>query len=239
MIEPEWPVSSRVHAFTTTRQGGFSEPPYESWNLALHVGDDSIKVKKNRSILEGELISVQEIGWLNQVHGTQVVELTETGIQSPEADGVFTSLRHKACAVMTADCLPVFLVNKQETWVAAIHAGWRGLVDGILEQAVQAYGSDSEDLIAWLGPAISARHFEIGDDVRQLFLSQSEKDGKFFKPFKEKYLADLYGIARRKLEARNLQVYGGDYCTYNQSELFYSYRRDGVTGRMASVIWIE
>ncbi|PWK44448.1 peptidoglycan editing factor PgeF [Pleionea mediterranea] len=261
LTHPDWPVPSQVHAIITTRVGGSSRGAFQGLNLASHVGDDPKKVAANRLELERLANLPSQPVWLNQTHSTQVIAadsniglLTEhqSGVQKEQqashhnnsntaldADASVSSSSNVVCCVLTADCLPILLTNQQGDWVAAIHAGWRGLLNGIIENTLSQYSSSTHELLAWLGPAISQAKFEVGAEVRQMFLSQNASDDVFFKVSGEKYLADLYGIARRKLNQQHVDVYGGDYCTYQQPELFYSYRRDGETGRMASLIWFD
>lgn len=246
-IIPEWPAPDCVKAFSTVRAGGFSLAPYHGnaagtggLNLGLHVGDDPVTVLKNRDLLKKRLPS--EPVWLNQVHGSDVVDAGKVaGI--PDADASFTFQKDTVCVIMTADCLPVLLCTADGAAVAAVHAGWRGLAGGVLENAVGILGKKGgSGIMAWLGPAIGPAAFEVGEDVRKAFL---HKDRKFSAAFRErkgaegKYLADIYELARGTLNKAGVsRVYGGDFCTVTDSGRFYSYRRDKVTGRMATGIWI-
>jgi YfiH family protein len=248
MIPVDWDVPQNIKTRVTTRQGGFSQAPYDSFNLAEHVGDDRANVQKNRQKLEKNLPSAPI--WLNQIHSNRVVEAKPSDILV-DADGSYTSQNKVVSVVMTADCLPVLLCNRQGNAVAAVHAGWRGLSDGIIEQGVKKILASSQcqanDIRVWLGPAIGASMFEVGDEVKQSFLQQasiSEQKAMsacFIASHNQnKWLADIYQIARLRLAAIGVEnCSGGTYCTYKNDELFYSYRRDGQTGRMASMIWID
>ncbi|MFW1677245.1 peptidoglycan editing factor PgeF [Pontibacter sp. JAM-7] len=239
-IQASWPAPKQVHALTTTRLGGVSNAPFASLNLGDHVDDLSESVAKNRVLLLQSLGLVRSPQWLQQVHGTDVVEASDNGL-IPEADACWTVETGLACIVMTADCLPVFFTNSSGTRVAVAHAGWRGLLAGILEKTLQQF-NNTDDVIAWLGPAIGPKAFEVGDEVRAAFLSQNLENADAFEAtgVPEKYMADLYQLARMRLkQAGVVSVSGGDYCTFNDADKFFSYRRDGMTGRMASLIWIE
>lgn len=242
IIVADWPAPKVVKAFVTTRQGGASQPPYGSFNLALHVQDERLHVQQNRRQLE-QLLDVQYAPqWLHQVHGSKVIPARSDGVVR-EADACFTGQQGLPCAVMTADCLPVFFCTKQGDQVAVAHAGWRGLASGILEATLANLAADRDELLVWLGPAIGAQKFEVGDEVRAAFMAFSEACAAAFtsRPHKAGYwLADLYQLARLRLQMQGVEnVYGGDFCTYSDDERFFSYRRDGVTGRMASLIWIS
>lgn len=237
---PGWPAPSNVHARVTTRCGGVSAAPYASFNLGDHVGDDPVAVAANRAALRACLPA--DPVWLKQVHGHGIVS-ADRGAGAPEADGSVSRQRGRVCAVMTADCLPVLFCDRAGTVVAAAHAGWRGLADGVLEAAVASMAADPGGILAWLGPAIGPQAFEVGEDVRQIFLKQDPAAEQAFAllPLHDggKWLADIYLLARQRLERIGVtQVFGGNFCTYTDSERFYSYRRDGVTGRMASLIWL-
>ncbi|HEC17667.1 MAG TPA: peptidoglycan editing factor PgeF [Sedimenticola sp.] len=239
-IEPDWPAPSRVRALTTTRQGGFSAPPFDGLNLAGHLGDDPGAVRRNRRLLRESLALPAEPLWLHQVHGAGVVTAGSCP-EGWEADAVFTRTPGRVCAVLTADCLPLLLCNRGGDQVAAVHAGWRGLAAGVIEAALERFSAPGRDIMAWLGPAIGPGAFEVGDEVRELFLRQDAAAAEAFSPAGAgRWLADIYRLARRRLAARGLGfVYGGDCCTVSDPERFFSYRRDGRTGRMASLIWIE
>lgn len=239
-LTPGWPAPANVHALSTTRNGGVSAQPYASLNLGDHVGDDPQAVAQNRAILRRHLPA--EPLWLKQVHTTSVANAnadTATGI--PEADASVARSPNKVCAVLTADCLPVLLCDRQGTVVAAAHAGWRGLAGGVLEATVTAMHVDPADLLAWLGPAIGPDAFEVGDDVRAIFLADDPAAANAFTPHGNgKWLADIYRLARIRLARCGVgQISGGEHCTFREENRFFSYRRDQTTGRMASLIWLS
>jgi YfiH family protein len=246
-IDPEWPAPRNVRALSTTRRGGRSEPPFESFNLGCHVGDDESAVAANRRILASALPSGTSVSWLSQVHGTTVVEAGQGG-PLPLADAQWSRTPGAVCAVLTADCLPVLLCSVDGDVVAAAHAGWRGLMAGVLESTVAAMNTRPERLLAWLGPAIGPTAFEVGDEVRDGFLSLARPSevaviAASFVPVAKRpghYLADLYALARARLNGSGVSsVFGGGQCTHSDSKRFFSYRRDGETGRMASVILLR
>ena len=239
---PDWPVPSGVEAWQTCR--GKGPLPYGGFNLGQHVGDDPAAVAVNRNQLL-EIIPAQPL-WLNQVHGTRVLELpmNEAGT-SIDADAVMTTMPGVVCAVMTADCLPVLLADKAGRVVGAAHAGWRGLAAGVLEALVHKMTASvnalPQDLVAWLGPAIGPEAFEVGDDVREAIIGLNPLNQAYFKPGATgKWLADLSAIAAAKLQGMGVSsITPSGCCTYTQAERFYSFRRDQVTGRMATMIWIK
>lgn len=238
MYSADWPVPKHVKTLITTRDGGVSRAPYDSLNLGHHVEDDPQAVKENRDRLCQHLPS--EPVWLQQVHGTKVVEAktSEPGI---EADAVFTESTGSVCAVMTADCLPVLFTNVQGSKVAAAHAGWKGLMDGVLEATLEMFAKD-DVVIAYMGPAIGPSAFEVGPEVRDGFMQHHVEAESCFKPsdHEGKWLGDMYALARIRLLAKGVKrIYGGMECTFTQEDKYFSYRRDGITGRMASCIWIE
>lgn len=240
LIYPDWPAPANVHAVSSSRLGGLSKERYNSLNLAQHVQDNETVVLQNRLYYQ-QLAHMPTVPvWLNQVHGTEVADLTPSSKEPITADACITTSRHQVCTVMTADCLPLLLCASSGKQVAAIHAGWRGLAAGIIEQTVARF-SQPKQLLVWLGPAISQAAFEVGPEVRSAFIQQDPKAADaFLRQENGKYLADLYQLARQRLHAVGVSaIYGGDYCTYQQAELFYSYRRDGETGRMASSIWFD
>ena len=239
-IVPDWPAPARVRALSTTRLGGASAGPYRALNLGDHVGDDPQQVRVNRERLQRDAGVPTEPCWLQQVHGIDVVDAADAEPGS-RADGSFTTERNKVCVVLTADCLPILLCDRRGTTVAALHAGWRGLAAGIVEAGIARLGVPGASLLAWLGPAIGPTAFEVGDDVRDAFVgADAGAAGAFTRNPRARWLADLYRLARRRLEHHGVgAIYGGDYCTHTQADLFYSYRRDGMTGRMASLIWLE
>ena len=220
----------------TTKQGGFSAAPFKSLNLGDHVNDLPLNVAKNRQLLSQYLPS--EPLWLKQTHGITVANHTISC--TPQADASVSFERGEVCVVMTADCLPILLCDTNGTVVAAVHAGWRGLCDGVIETAVSAMNVPANTVMAWLGPAIGPQSFEVGAEVHAMFVEKDSQAGVAFKANGEKYLADIYQLARMRLNKLGVsQIYGGEYCTVMNEELFFSYRRDGVTGRMGAFIWLE
>ena len=246
LIEPDWPRPANVKAAITTRQGGHSEGCWQSANFGLNSGDDLTAVARNRQQLQHQLGLPQCPQWLRQVHGIDVVE-ANSGMVEPQADGVISRQPGIAAVVLTADCLPVLLCDRAGTVVVAVHAGWRGLAAGIIRTCVASMGVEADNLMAYLGPAISQPHFEVGPEVKTQFVGsamgvvhQKEIDACFAAGKGDRLQADIYQLARAELTALGIaDIYGGDYCTFSQEELFYSYRRDGVTGRMASLIWLK
>ncbi len=247
-IEANWPAPAHVQALCTTRTGGCSEAPYASLNLARHVGDDDSSVDRNRSLLAALLPAGTAVHWLSQVHGATVVQATPAGA-CPEADACYTHQAGIACAVLTADCLPVLLCSTTGDRVAAAHAGWRGLLGGVLEATAAALAGDPGQLMAWLGPAIGPAAFEVGPEVREAFVAgegsaaAEQATDACFTPNPARHghcFADLYTLARLRLRAAGVtRIYGGGYCTSSDTARFFSYRRDGQTGRMASLILIR
>lgn len=235
-IRPDWPVD--VLAATTTRSGGVSQSGCASLNLARHVGDDPDSVAENRQRLRTGLALSREPAWLNQVHGTTVVDAGLSG--GAEADASFATEPGVVCAVLTADCLPVLFAARDGSAVAAAHAGWRGLADGVLEATLDALPVPNRELFAWLGPAISQPAFEVGGEVRERFVAERpEAAAAFVANARGRWQADLYALARLRLEAAGVrEVYGGGFCTYGDAARFFSYRREPGCGRMASVIAI-
>lgn len=263
-LAAEWAAPSHVHAWVTGRQGGVSRAPFTSFNLATHVGDDPDAVAANRRVLLQQLPGVRRLQWLDQVHGTQVIEVRPgiEPLQTETGDAAVVVAPGDAAVILTADCLPVFFTDEKGSVAAVAHAGWRGLLDGVLEATVRVMCGAANSspltpgerqvrvpaqLMAWLGPAIGPCHFEVGDDVRDAFLLQTESGteevGAAFKPVPEragKWMMDLYALARLRLsQAGVLNVSGGGLCTVCQSTHCYSFRRDGVTGRHASLIYLE
>lgn len=241
VIKPDWPAPAHVKAYTTLRHGGVSVAPYDSFNLAQHVGDDPAHVEQNRAILKKMLNLPNEPIWLEQVHSTIALPATPEN-QGKTADAAFTNQANRICVVMTADCLPVFLCDRAGTHVAVIHAGWRGLANGVIENTLTMLNVPRENLMAYLGPAIGANAYEVGDEVRQFFLdAHSEAIHAFTPSPNQRWLADMYALARLRLRLEGvMDIYGGEYCTYSDKEQFFSYRRDGSkTGRMASLIYID
>jgi hypothetical protein len=247
-IVPDWPAPANVTALFTTRHGvtGSSPSAYASFNLGDHVGDNPMTVKKNRAALRRFL--PDEPRWLKQVHGAGVVRLDGHDCAVPPSappvgDAAFSRHPGTICAVLVADCLPILLCDHAGTVVAVIHAGWRGLAEGVIERAVWAIGTLPARLIAWLGPAIGPSHFEVGEEVRQAFITHDERSGAAFIPHRsreDKWFADLFLLARQRLQKAGVpEIYGGGICTFSDPAKFYSYRRDGNCGRMAGLIWLE
>lgn len=237
---PDWPAPPQVRACTTTRCGGVSRPPYDGLNLGDHVNDDPLAVAENRARVARQLALPGMPRWLDQVHGTQVADAACV-TQGYTADASYTFEPGVVCAVLTADCLPVLLCDRAGTMVAAAHAGWRGLAAGVIEAVVAVMGAPAGDLLAWLGPAIGPNAFEVGPEVRAAFVGHAPAAEQAFQPSPGgRWLADIYGLARLRLARLGVTaVYGGERCTFTEAEYFYSYRREGVTGRMASLIWLE
>jgi polyphenol oxidase len=269
-IIPGWPAPANVRALQTTRMGGVSSAPYDSLNLGDHVGDAPMSVARNRMLLNTLLPS--EPVWLQQVHGITVANADMAGCL-PQADACIARHRDAVCVVMTADCLPVLLCDKQGSVVGVAHAGWKGLAAGVIEATVRAMDIAPQNLMAWLGPAISQQAFEVGDEVRAMFVDADLQASSAFKAGKPgKWFADIYALARLRLNALGTsQIYGGGdcdtllrssrlreqspaappapdgstalcrggYCTFIELDRFFSYRRDGTTGRMGTFIWLE
>lgn len=247
LIVPDWPAPAGVQACITTRAGGVSGGPFASNNLAFHVGDNQASVVENRNRLMEKLNLELAPQWLEQVHGRKVVA-ARADERVRTADGCFTSTTGLACAVLTADCLPVLLCNKSGSRVAAVHAGWRGLAKGIIERGLKQFEDAPEQILAYLGPAISKEHFEVGIEVLEAFFKgarsaeHAEQIGAAFSPSSRpmRFYADIYALARAELEALGVTaVFGGSYCSFAEGQRFYSYRREGETGRMASLIWLR
>ncbi len=244
-LTPDWPAPATVRALSALRIGGASAPPYASLNLGAHVGDDATAVAENRRALRDAAGLPAEPAWLEQVHGTHVVNL-DSQVPSGPADAAVTRQPGRVCAILTADCLPVLLANDAGDRVGAAHAGWRGLAAGVIEATVNALGGPPGELSAWLGPAIGTRHFEVGAEVREEFLRRAGAgdtaavDAAFVPNARGRYTADLYALARGRLRRLGVErIYGGGECTYTDDARYYSYRRDGRTGRQATLIWLE
>ena len=244
-ISPNWPVPKNIKAFCTTRKGGESLRPFDSFNLAIHVDDNEQVVLQNRALLVELAHLPSQPVWLNQQHTDKALALTSesTFAEPPIADASWTDTPNVVSVIMTADCLPVLLTDMDGTCVAAIHAGWKGLADNIVTKTIQAMPVKPQKLMAWIGPAISKNQFEVGQDVFDAF-ADIDIDNKDYFEVKDtqqnKYLADLPGLVERELKQIGVnQVYQSGLCSYEDEEHFYSYRRDGRTGRMASLIWIE
>ena len=243
-IEPAWPAPPNIAAFVTTRVSPdpaiTGDKPYAAFNLADHVGDDPAAVQRNRVLLKRTLRLPSEPIWLRQIHSDRVVE-SEEAANGAEADAIIARKPGNICLVQTADCLPVLFADRRGDRVAAVHAGWRGLRQNIIAKTVAALAVPPENLLAWMGPAISARAYEVDATVYRQFVDEDAVYTQAFNATRPgHWQLDLYGIARLQLQALNITaIYGGEFCTYRQPDLFYSYRRDGQTGRIASLIWIK
>ena len=240
VITPDWPAPARVRCAFTLRSGGVSVAPYDSLNVGAHVGDDAAAVSENRRRLKEYLRLPAEPVWLQQVHGTEVVDLDVAESAPPPADAAVTRVGGRVCVIQVADCMPVLFAARDGSGVGAAHAGWRGLAGGVLEQTVRVSGVPAAGLIAWLGPAISQQHFEVGDDVRTAFVAGDPgAAGAFVANSRGRWQCDLYSLARRRLAALGVrEVFGGGWCTHADTA-FFSFRRDGQCGRMAALIWLE
>jgi len=238
-IVPEWPLPENVRACSTTRIGGYSQAPWDSLNLGAHVADDSQHVQRNRQKLVEDLHLPSMPVWLEQVHGTDVLKLDHQSPSSLQADAVYTREHGVVCAVMTADCLPVLFCSADGKEVAAAHAGWRGLCSGVLENTLKAFSAPAEEIFAWLGPAIGPNAFEVGAEVRDAFCAVDSAADAAFRAVGEKFYADIWMLATQRLQAAGVRkIWGGGRCTFTEKEQFFSYRRDRITGRMASLIWL-
>ncbi len=237
LIYPDWDAPPNVRAFQTTRDGGLSLPPYASLNLGDHVGDAPLTVMRNRMLLN-EVVPSEPV-WLEQVHGVVVADAGQAGCR-PRADACVAQRAGAVCVVMTADCLPVLLCDRNGTVVGAAHAGWRGLLEGVLETTLAAMQVPPGEVLAWFGAAIGPTAFEVGEEVRTAFVQQDAAAASAFVAHAPgKYLADLYALARLRLHALGVTaISGGEHCTYREAERFFSYRREGVTGRMGAFIWL-
>ncbi|MFA0693588.1 peptidoglycan editing factor PgeF [Vibrio sp. 10N.222.49.C9] len=244
MIIPNWNAPKNVKAFASTRFDGFSTGAYQGLNLGTHVGDDASLVENNRAWLKQHANMPAAPVWLHQTHSTDVVTVLHPTADILDADGAFTTAKDVVCSAMTADCLPVILTDTKGTQVAAVHAGWRGLAGGILENAVAKFsnlGSENK-IIAWLGPAIGKQAFEVGDDVLEAFVSFDSQAKLAFEAKAEpgKWLANMYQLATQRLNKVGVtSVTDSNLCTFADADAFYSYRRDGITGRQATFIWLE
>lgn len=252
LIVPDWPAPDSVKALVTTRAGGVSNHPYDSLNLGGHVGDDLVAVRRNRVLLKQALPSGIRLQWLNQVHGTHVVQVSSVSrtLRLKTGDSAVVFDRGFGAVVMTADCLPVFFTNAAGSVAAVAHAGWRGLLNGVLEKTVDSTGVSPADLMAWMGPAIAPCHFEVGLEVRDAFLGHPQWGQQFVPGLTSafissplhagKFMMDIYAVARARLLNAGVQfVGGGGLCTVCEERRFFSYRRDRSTGRMASLIYLN
>jgi len=241
-IQPSWDAPASVRAYMTTRYEGESTAPYHGFNVAHHVGDQAEAVEKNRQILMTQLQLPSAPRWLNQVHGVRVVD-DHTFQPNIEADACYSEQKGQVCAVMTADCLPILICNQAGTAVAAVHAGWRSLVAGVIENTISKFPDPPEELLVWFGAAISQAAFEVGQDVYEAFTQLNSDAAQAFFPSSTqqgKWQADLYLLARQRLQNCGVSaIYGGEYCTYHEADRFYSYRREAITGRMVSLIFIQ
>lgn len=241
VLTPEWPAPSNVRAAFTLRMGGVSAAPFNTLNVGAHVGDAPAHVADNRQRVRTALVLPGEPAWLEQVHGTGLVELDETMPSTPTADAILTRRAGQVCVVQVADCLPVLFAAADGSAVAAAHAGWRGLAAGVLEATVGRLGIEPRRLLAWLGPAISAPHFEVGAEVRAAFTAADAGAATaFVENARGRWQCDLYALARRRLTALGVgALFGGGWCTYADPSRFFSYRRDGRCGRMAALVWLD
>ncbi|MEI6267401.1 MAG: peptidoglycan editing factor PgeF [Methylococcaceae bacterium] len=237
-LVPDWPAPANIHAATTLRTGGVSLGTFSSLNPATHVSDDNERVRQNRQIIRAMLDLPAEPVWLEQIHSNRAVKAVKT-VLLEQADASYSNESGVVCAVMTADCLPLLVCSTDGAQIAAIHAGWRGLLAGVITNTVVAM--QQQDLLVWLGPAIGPGCFEVGPEVREAFLEKSVTFNDAFKRQSNgKWLADIYQLARIELAALGIvNVYGGTHCTFTEHERFYSYRRESQTGRMATLIWRE
>jgi hypothetical protein len=239
-ITPDWPAPANVKAAVTLRAGGVSEGTFASFNLGAHVGDDANAVAENRRLLETTLQLPAEPTWLNQVHGTTVVNALKAAASRPAADASVAFSADAVCVVLTADCLPVLFCDRAGTRVGAAHAGWRGLVGGVLTETIEALGVPPSELLAWLGPAIEQDAFEVGPEVLEQFVARDPKNsGAFQTNARGRWQADLYQLARNELARLGVtSVHGGGFKCFADSERFFSYRREPRTGRMATLVWL-
>lgn len=241
ILLPDWPAPDNIIAFTSLRAGGVSLAPYDSWNLADHVGDEQTAVSKNRKRLAEILPSSASLHWMQQVHGDDIQSPETSDHQEvPIGDAWFCERPEKACCILTADCLPVLICDRRGQQVAAVHAGWRGVANGVLSKVMQRFSSPANQLLVWIGPGISLAHFRVGNEVRDTLLSTLREPSAdaYHAGLEEGFsYVDLANIARAQcLEFGVAKVYGGEYCSFSDGQRFYSYRRDGVTGRNVSLI---
>lgn len=241
LIIPNWPAPANIKALQTTRAGGISLAPHYSLNLGSHVNDDPLHVAHNRQLLS-QFVPNEPV-WLNQVHGINVVDAANTTC-APDADASYATRKNVVCVTMTADCLPILVCDIAGTVIASIHAGWRSLCDGVIEATILTMRAklptETKNLMAWLGPAIGPNAFEVGAEVRAQFIAKDAKAELAFKPNGDKWLCDIYKITTQRLNNLGVtQIYGGNRCTFTEKDQFFSFRRDGVTGRMATLIWLS
>lgn len=240
LLVPDWPAPASVRAAISTRRGGVSLTPFDSLNLGDHVGDDPAAVAENRRRLASAAGLPATPVWLDQVHGTRLLKCSGSS-GNRQADASITDRPGQVCVVLTADCLPLLICNRQGSRVAAVHAGWRGLANGVIESALAGFDDPADQLLVWLGPAIGPNAFEVGPEVRERFVRHDPAADSAFRPGRPgHWLADIYQLACLRLQQAGVGfIGGGEYCTVADGKRFFSYRRDGVTGRMASLIWIE
>jgi polyphenol oxidase len=246
-IIPEWPIPQSIHSYMTTRQGGVSSPPFDTFNLGLLSGDHADQINQNCDLLKQQLNLPSNPIWLTQCHQSLVIDASHPSILS--ADGSYTDQFNTICAVLVADCMPILLCNEQGTEVAALHGGWKSLSQNIIEHGLQKFKSPRSKILAWLGPCISQKHFEIGSDVKKIFLTNfiELQDLSLQKNIWESslspnhFLMNLHALAKQQLQRLEVnQIFECNECTYENEQKFFSYRRDkGTTGRMACLIWIS
>jgi YfiH family protein len=242
-LTPDWPAPAHIRSLQTTRLGGYSQPPYDSMNLGDHVGDAPAVVAQNRTAVS--LVTGNPPCWLQQVHGTAVFDLDHDALptdgSTPVADAAISREAGKVCVIMTADCLPLLFCDRAGTVVAAAHAGWRGLCDGVIESTVAAMQVPAREILVWLGPAIGSTAFEVGEEVRAAFIAQSLEAASAFHPSPAangKWFADIFALARQRLHALGVDaIYGGGVCTVSDPARFFSHRRSAPCGRLATLIW--
>lgn len=244
LIKPNWAAPAHIHAFSTTRLGGVSEGVFTGLNLGTHVNDDPQHVSANRQLLTNQFSDAPDFCWLNQTHSSDLIKLNATTEQNIDADASWTDTNQRTCIVMTADCLPVLVTDKQGSFVAAIHAGWRGLKDGIIEKSIEKIclekSINNDQLLIWLGPCIGPNAFEVGDEVRNEFMAENPQASTAFVAANGKWLANLQQLAILRLASfTGLTVTADESCTFSDAARFYSYRRDGQTGRLATFIWMD
>ncbi len=242
-ITPDWPAPKNVMSYCTTRIGGVSKNQYESLNVGLHVDDIEEHVVENRNRVSDQLQLPSGPLWLNQQHSNCVIQITYSTVINTLSDAAYTTDANLVCVVQTADCLPIFICDKAGTSVAAIHAGWRGLLNGVIENTLKEMSMENSELLCWLGPAIGPEKFEVGEEVQQQFITKNSIHSNAFCPYQtHTSMADIYQIAKNILTNSGVNatdIYGGNCCTHTEFERFFSYRRDGQTGRMASLIWLK
>jgi hypothetical protein len=240
IFTPDWPIPSSVSAISTTRELGYSHAPFHEFNLATHVNDDYDCVHQNRQLLIEQASLPEPPRWLTQTHSNIVIH-SDNWFENIEGDACFSNQPNQVCVVMTADCLPLLICNNKGTEVAAVHAGWRGLANDIIANTLQQFSAPPKELLVWLGPAIGPKAFEVGQDVFDIFTQRDPQSTLAFESTNvDHYLADIYLLAKQQLSKLGVtQIFGGDRCTFQDSNSFFSYRRDGETGRMASMIWLN